>query len=961
MDQILRHFRAEPFWFAFKTVSAAIGVICLQQTGFISSALVPYTGSFQPHTPPKPPPTPASLVVKMNVDPLRPHPDFGNVDGISVILNDTSNVVAYEQANVSGTVVKIMVTANSSTHCFPVNGTTTKAASTTSLPSRTMTWLISTGTDLLQFILRRMADLAFLHNTSMSTASMACLAVPLTIIAAFVGYQGYLGVQHVRQIYTTNAELASREREREVQLVHLDEAVSLNLNKVALLEGRATRAEEAKERLQQQYAEALRLKGEEILLLLLIVYIANDGVDASDKEAEMARDEAGDARNALEDVTKSLATAREEAHKAKEEAKKRVSGMNDGVSEQRNTINSLRRDKSILQRDLEHERVEAAAVAEKFKKSLPQKEAENLKKELRDRLELLKSQGKNTIALQKSLSSLKEQVQNLKPEALDKLRKQITDEQQLHKEAVDKATSLEDEMTRNGEAEKRRMSAAVENQNDLKKQFEEATRRLEKAEHTVTLLDAEKARQADVEAHITKDLTTRVEAAVKGQKIAEDKNRLLETKMAQQTETECEVKRKLMMQVEEGVKIQNAAEEKTEALETEMGQVKQQLKTQVEEAVNHQKAAEEKSALLQAEMAQQAEAGADATRQIQEKLDASTRLLVELKGEMEDLDTNYHRSVARFEEVRAAKDATIKQLQAQLGDLISNSSWTDDDASTSPQGMDEPPPRPAVRLLASGSDAATTENADTDNRDAGFSIKGAAGRQDSDESNGSGAGNDTSSGSPANFEGSGGEDTVNDGHRDLSQGSSLVTNVCFCDNCGRKHAPPCKYFGPPYCANCGKNHPGKLNSCKKWCKQCQASHYRSDCPHTKTASHTSSQAPTGSAAVDDSNDLGDPSDPSPAAPTDEGSQSPARGSATTPVPAIDDSRTPGSQRGGHGSHRWTAPGRGRVRPPQGGFVPMPAAQRHGPSTGRGGRGRPGQGAPLTAAESFERQQRARDN
>ncbi len=204
------------------------------------------------------------MVVKIAVDPLEPHPDYSDLHSIYSFLNDTSSIVAYQQANVSGTIVNMLVTANSSTHCFPMNSAATKGASTAFLPSRLMTWLISTGNDVLRFMLRRLADLVFFHNISMSTVYMVNIAIPLTVIAAFVGYHGYLGVHHVSEIYRANAKLAEIARDTEAQIVKLDEAFLLYIDEVAMLEQRAMRAEEAREKLQQQYAEASLLKGEEL-------------------------------------------------------------------------------------------------------------------------------------------------------------------------------------------------------------------------------------------------------------------------------------------------------------------------------------------------------------------------------------------------------------------------------------------------------------------------------------------------------------------------------------------------------------------------------------------------------------------------------------------------------------------------------------------------------------------------
>lgn len=670
-------------------------------------------------------------------------------------------------------------------------------------------------------------------------------------------------------------------RDREAQIVTLDEAVLLNINRVALLEGIATRTDEAKAELQQQHANASRLKGERSIHLLSLVENANRRVDAADKEARIARHEATTARKALEKTAKALATAEEAAQYAKDETKaverkatedakeadQKITGANDVVNEQRNTITSLRRDKCGLERDLQQARTEATATAEKSKKGLSQKEAENLRGELREKDQLLKSQGQNTVNLQKKMNSLKEHIQDSKPESVDKLRKQITDEQELHKAAVAKAADREVEMTEKIEAEKRRMSAEVEAKNDLQKQVEEATKSSEAAEYKVALLEAEKAQQAEIGAEDMRTLTI-----------------------------------------------------------------------QVEESINYLRAAEAKAELLEAEMG----ARAGSTRQLEEKLMASNSLLMELKGEMEELDTDFHASVARFGVVQAAKDATIKELEAQIGHLRSTPSWTDDEASTSSQGLGEQPQRPAVRLPVSKHDSATTENANTDDRDAGNPIK------------------DGPNGSSTNLQESGGEAVVNHGQNDLSKRSSPVAKICFCDNCGRNHAPPCKYMGPPYCANCGNNHMGKLHNCKKWCKQCQASHHKTDCPYANIAPPTSYQVPTGPATINTSNDLGDSPASSPASPTDQGNQPPVRLPATTPVPAIDASRIPAPQRGAYGAHRYTAPGTAPIRPSPGGFVPIPAAQRHGPSSARGrGRGRPGQDAPLSAAESFQRQQRGR--
>lgn len=130
------------------------------------------------------------MVVKIAVDPLEPHPDYSDLHSINSFLNDTSSIVAYQQANVSGTVVNMLVTANSSTHCFPMNPTATKGASTAFLPTRMITWLISSATDILRFMLRRLADLVYFHNMSMSTVYMVNIAIPLTVIAAFVGTTG---------------------------------------------------------------------------------------------------------------------------------------------------------------------------------------------------------------------------------------------------------------------------------------------------------------------------------------------------------------------------------------------------------------------------------------------------------------------------------------------------------------------------------------------------------------------------------------------------------------------------------------------------------------------------------------------------------------------------------------------------------------------------------------------------
>lgn len=126
------------------------------------------------------------------------------------MVNDTSQIVAYQQANVSGLIVDMMVMANASDHCFSVKGTATEGANTPFLPRRMMIWLISTGTNLLDFILRGLADVAFVHNSAMSTAWMASIATPLTVIAAFVGHRGYLGIKHVRIIYRANASFSGQ-------------------------------------------------------------------------------------------------------------------------------------------------------------------------------------------------------------------------------------------------------------------------------------------------------------------------------------------------------------------------------------------------------------------------------------------------------------------------------------------------------------------------------------------------------------------------------------------------------------------------------------------------------------------------------------------------------------------------------------------------------------------------------
>ncbi len=631
--------------------------------------------------------------------------------------------------------------------------------------------------------------------------------------------------------------------------------------------------------------------------VIKLVYVANLRIDASDKEANIAWEEANSAKTALEEAAKALATARKETDNAKEEietarnkaaadageADNKTTELSDRANKQRDTITSLRRDNSALQTDLQQARTEATTAAKTSKSSISQKDAEKLRAQVRDKDELLKSQGNNTANLQKKLGLLKERIRNSSPEALETLQDLMENEHRLHIAAVDKCTNLEAEITRTREAEV-----------DARMQIAETIRSLEAAEHNAAQLEAEKIQQADAETRIKENLTTQADKAVKSQKVAEDTARRLQAELAQQAETEAEALRTLTIQVEEGVEFRNAAEEKIAVLEAEMAKVNDLSKTQVEEAVDIQKTTQAKHASLEAEKAQEAEAGADATRQLEEKLDASNRLLAELKGEMEEMDTDFHKSVDRFEDVQAAKDESIKALKTQIRNLKSPSPWSDEEASTSPQGMEEPPERPAVRLPATRSASTTTNGEDMDGRDLGFSIKGAAGKAKSISSS-------------TDSQDSEAQDVVEKGHKNLAQRSSPAAKICLCDNCGRKHSPPCKYTDS-----------------------------------TSTQNNISNP----------------PATPSVGPPIQRGEQPPAQLPATTPTSAIDTSRIQGPQQGVYGAHRYTAPGLAPIRPNPSGFVPLPAAHRPGPSSRRGrGRGGQGQDGRLSVAESFRRQMR----
>lgn len=501
--------------------------------------------------------------------------------------------------------------------------------------------------------------------------------------------------------------------------------------------------------------------------VIRLVYVANLRIDASDKEANIAWQEANSARTALEEAAKALATARKETDNAKEEiemarskaaadareADNKTTELSDRANKQRDTITGLRKDNSALQTDLQQARIETTTAAKTFESSISHNVAEKLRAQLRDKDELLKSQGNNTANLQKKMGLLKERIRNSKPEALETLRNQMENEQRLHIAAVDKSTNLEAEIARTREAER-----------DARTQIAETIKSLEAAEHNAAQLEAEKTQQADAETRIKENLTTQADKPVKSQKVAEDMARRLQAELARQAETEARAKRTLTVQVEEGVKSRNAAEEKIAVLEAEMANVKDLSKTQVEEAVDIQKTTQAKLASLEAEKAQEVEAGADVTRQLEEKLDASNRLLAELKGEMEEMDTDFHRSVDRFEGVQAAKDETIKALETQIRNLQSPSPWTDEEASTSLQGMEEPPQRPAVRLPATRSASATTDGDDMDGRDLGFSIKGAARK-------------DKSIGSSTDPQDSGAQDIVEKGHNNLPRRSSPAATI----------------------------------------------------------------------------------------------------------------------------------------------------------------------------------------
>lgn len=893
---------------AFK-LAMYIASLCfiVEQTG-ISTALAPYYEPFRPyHSAETYSPTksdPVQVVIPVRLQTWNDMYQTAFTQSQRQNTNDSnhtgyvSSVLAAETVNILGVVHEVQLTANASSILeFAYKISAAEPQRIKSACFDRWYWLrTSTGYNKLDRIWRAFVMFLLCHDYVMNRAHVAIPAIPLIGGAMFYGW--HFRVKTLRKIMTLSKNLSIAEN-----------SVAFLASQVALTEEKATRAEEAKEELGRNYAEAMIFKGEVFCARWDSMCDANSGEDASTNELKMALDEAEHARKSQgkaekarqdsEDAEKKANEALDAAHKEKERLSDVATTQQTTIDEMHQASLLLKRNKTSLENEIEGVKISSSTAVEKAQKKLNQ-EIEVLKSDRKERDDKLKKQNETTVKLRKQLDELS-------PKGVERLKMQLEEEERARKAAEEKTKDLETEMAK---AEKARKSAKADKVRELEAEVKKAQEGWIAVKRTLDEIVAENKKReeeaSDLLANRVSESEKKIEEAKEGRKTAEKK--LGETVAEQQKKME-EVRdvREEQARAEkaEQKKMEEVRDGQARAEKAEQQKTKEARDMLVEE---ERTAATAQIQVLKGEL-EQHKIKAEQTEQnhshtlnkIQAQLDETNKKKIEQEDEMINMSELVNVEIA-------AKDARIAELESLLRAKAPPSlDW--DGADSTATDSDEPQPRPAVKLPPSASDGYDSGDA---------ASEGSASKIDEDEFQIKGAGAASMNNTKP----------INHGHDSLSSHPSTASTP-LCGNCRRVHKPPCRWIKPPYCFDCGKNHEGQ---CMKWCGLCKD--YLRNCPHSKKAGASSRAA-------------------NPASPTYQDDQLPATG----PIPASNASRFSATHLGGYGEHRYTRPGQAPFRPSRGGFVPIRGAQRHGPSAGRGvDRGGPGEHrAPLSAAESFQRQ------
>jgi len=554
-------------------------------------------------------------------------------------------------------------------------------------------------------------------------------------------------------------------------------------------------------------------------------------------------------------ATTALASAKRE--------EERLSGV---TATQKITLDHARQENSELRRTNSSLRIEAeqantasnTALERTQKKS--SQEIDSLRKDNQDKLDKLKTQNQTTTKLREDVRSLKDQLKELSPVGVEKLKKQLVDEERSRKAAEKKTTDLETEMAK---AERVRKSTEAERVKDVKKKMEEVEESRKAAEEKAAELQAQKDEtEAVVREQISSDAATitDLKREVKASHASSD-----------EAKGQIEVLQADLVMNREGMAAAQTA--------------KKELQAQLDNANDKIKAQEY---LLHNEFTQ-AMTMSDARNAA--IADLETRLRDQASA-MKDLETQVRDQAS-----------VISSLETQSRDQAPGSLAADYQSSTGSQELDEPQQRPAVRLPPNPSDVGTPKDADTDDHDDGFSIKGASGRRAPPTS-------------PSHL-----NEPIHSVH---------------CDHCHRFHPPPCLA-----CPRCFKVHTGECPPGRKRvprCPTCQKYH-----------PGACNKAPATASPADGLDD----STPSSASNAPQNAPQDRPASNSTPPPPVTSSDTNTAPAG------FGARARGGF-PREGGVGRGNNDVRRGPIGTRGGRSGP-QTERLNPADSFRRQRGGRGN
>ncbi len=249
-----------------KVVAYFTASCLVDQTLGISTALGYYFGPLPPfyyaatYAPRRTEPVTVVIPIDLkNVDDIYATailtPQLHGANGLSQSEN-ISKVIAAEMVNIFGVTHEIQLTANASDvqqfarNISMADSELTKTACL--LPSHRWSWLHHLmGHGPLSKIFRAFVMFLLCHDYAMNRAYVVCPTMTLVAGAMFYGLQ--FRVKNLRKIVRLSKKLSNAE---DLTLVLTDKATGA--------EERATRAEEAMHEMQSQYAEAIRLIGEEV-------------------------------------------------------------------------------------------------------------------------------------------------------------------------------------------------------------------------------------------------------------------------------------------------------------------------------------------------------------------------------------------------------------------------------------------------------------------------------------------------------------------------------------------------------------------------------------------------------------------------------------------------------------------------------------------------------------------------